>query len=64
MVCNYKIHGIKFCEAYKKQFNSNFVSVMPTNLYGMNDKYDEKPHVIPALIKKFLIAKKKRKKKR
>ena len=58
-----KIHGIKFCEAYKNQFNSNFVSVMPTNLYGINDKYDEKTsHVIPALIKKFLIAKKKKKK--
>ena len=54
-----KIHGIKFCQAYKKQFNSNFISVMPTNLYGVNDKYDEQiSHVIPALIKKFLIAKK------
>lgn len=58
-----KIHGVKFCQAYKKQFNSNFVSVMPTNLYGIHDKYDEKTsHVIPALIKKFLIAKKKKNK--
>ena len=58
-----KIHGVKFCQAYKKQFNSNFISVMPTNLYGVNDKYDEQTsHVIPALIKKFLIAKKKKSK--
>ena len=58
-----KIHGIKFCQAYKKQFNSNFVSVMPTNLYGYNDKYDrKKSHVIPALIKKFLTAIKKKEK--
>ena len=56
-----KIHGIKFCEAFKKQFNSNFISVMPTNLYGTNDKfYDDKiSHVIPALIKKFFSCKKK-----
>ena len=54
-----KIHGVKLCQAYKKQFNSNFISVMPTNLYGINDKFDnKKSHVIPALIKKFLIAKK------
>ncbi len=60
-----KIHGIKFCEAFKKQFNSNFISVMPTNLYGINDKfYDDKvSHVIPALIKKFLVAKKNKSKK-
>ncbi len=60
-----KIHGIKFCEAFKKQFNSNFISVMPTNLYGTNDKfYDDKiSHVIPALIKKFLVAKKNKLKK-
>jgi len=58
-----KIHGVKCCEAYKKQFNSNFISVMPTNLYGINDKYDEKiSHVIPALIKRFLLAKKNMKK--
>ena len=55
-----KIHGLKFCQAYKKQFNSNFVSVMPTNLYGYNDKYGQSSHVIPALIKKFLIAIKKK----
>ena len=58
-----KIHGVKLCQAYKKQFNSNFISVMPTNTYGVNDKYDEQTsHVIPALIKKFLIAKKKKSK--
>jgi GDP-L-fucose synthase len=58
-----KIHGVKLCQAYKKQFNSNFISVMPTNLYGINDKYDEQTsHVIPALIKKFLIAKNKKSK--
>ena len=58
-----KIHGVKFCQAYKKQFNSNFISVMPTNLYGVNDKYDEQTsHVIPALIKKFLFEKKKKSK--
>ncbi len=53
-----KISGIKMCEAYNKQYGSNFVSVMPTNLYGPNDNYDLKnSHVLPALIRKFHEAK-------
>ncbi len=49
-----KIAGIKMCEAYHDQYGSNFVSVMPTNLYGENDNYDlEKSHVLPALIRKM-----------
>tara|TARA_A100001011_G_C14153643_1_gene775104 strand:- start:18 stop:959 length:942 start_codon:yes stop_codon:yes gene_type:complete len=52
-----KIAGIKLCQAYRKQFGSNFISVMPTNLYGPNDNYDlNGSHVIPALIKKMHIA--------
>lgn len=55
-----KISGIKMCQAYRKQFNCDFISAMPTNLYGPNDNYDlNDSHVIPALIKKFWIAKKK-----
>ena len=54
-----KIAGIKMCESYYKQYGCNFLSVMPTNLYGINDKYDlENSHVIPALIRKFYEAKK------
>ncbi|POY39163.1 GDP-fucose synthetase [Solitalea longa] len=54
-----KIAGIKMCEAYRAQYGCNFVSVMPTNLYGPNDNYDlEKSHVLPALIRKFHEAKK------
>jgi GDP-L-fucose synthase len=53
-----KISGIKMCEAYRDQYGCNFVSVMPTNLYGINDNYDlEKSHVLPALIRKFHEAK-------
>jgi GDP-L-fucose synthase len=53
-----KIAGIKMCDAYRAQYGCNFVSVMPTNLYGPNDNYDlEKSHVLPALIRKFHEAK-------
>ncbi|HEX8549092.1 MAG TPA: GDP-L-fucose synthase [Cytophagaceae bacterium] len=53
-----KIAGIKMCEAYRSQYSSNFISVMPTNLYGPNDNYDLKnSHVLPALIRKFHDAK-------
>lgn len=53
-----KISGIKMCQAYKKQYDCNFISVMPTNLYGYNDNYDLKnSHVVPALIKKIHEAK-------
>ena len=49
-----KIAGIKMCESYYKQYGCDFISVMPTNLYGPNDNYDlEKSHVLPALIRKF-----------
>lgn len=54
-----KIAGIKLCDAYRDQHGCNFISVMPTNLYGPNDNYDlEKSHVLPALIRKFHQAKK------
>lgn len=53
-----KIAGIKLCDAYRDQYNCNFVSVMPTNLYGPNDNYDlQKSHVLPALLQKFHDAK-------
>ena len=53
-----KIAGIKMCEAYHSQYGCNFISIMPTNLYGQNDNYDlEKSHVLPALIRKMLIGK-------
>ncbi|MFZ7145427.1 MAG: GDP-L-fucose synthase family protein [Bacteroidota bacterium] len=53
-----KIAGIKLCEAYRSQYGCNFISAMPTNLYGPNDNYDlEKSHVLPALIRKFHEAK-------
>jgi GDP-L-fucose synthase len=53
-----KIAGIKLCEAYHDQYGSNFISVMPTNLYGYGDNYDlNKSHVLPALIRKFHEAK-------
>jgi GDP-L-fucose synthase len=53
-----KIAGIKMCEAYREQYGSNFVSVMPTNLYGPNDNYDlNNSHVLPAMIRKFHEAK-------
>ncbi len=53
-----KIAGIKMCDAYRHQYDSNFISAMPTNLYGPNDNYDLKnSHVLPALIRKFHEAK-------
>jgi len=53
-----KIAGIKLCESYYRQYNSNFYSVMPTNLYGPNDNFNlETSHVLPALIRKFHEAK-------
>jgi GDP-L-fucose synthase len=53
-----KIAGIKLCDAYRAQYGCNFISVMPTNLYGPNDNYDLKnSHVLPALIRKFHEAK-------
>lgn len=53
-----KIAGIKMCESYYRQYGDNFISVMPTNLYGPNDNYDlENSHVLPALIRKFYKAK-------
>ena len=54
-----KIAGIKMCDAYRSQYGCNFISVMPTNLYGPNDHYDlNNSHVLPALIRKFHEAKK------
>lgn len=53
-----KIAGIKLCEAYRDQYGCNFISAMPTNLYGPNDNYDlNNSHVLPALIRKFHEAK-------
>lgn len=53
-----KIAGIKMCDAFRSQYGCNFISVMPTNLYGPNDHYDLKnSHVLPALIRKFHEAK-------
>jgi len=53
-----KITGIKLCEHYNKQYGTNFISAMPTNLYGPNDNFDlETSHVLPALIRKFHEAK-------
>lgn len=53
-----KIAGIKMCEAYKRQYGTNFISVMPTNLYGPNDNFNlTNSHVLPALIRKFHEAK-------
>jgi len=52
-----KIAGIKMCQAYRKQYGFNAISVMPTNLYGINDNFDlENSHVLPALIRKFYEA--------
>jgi len=54
-----KIAGIKMCEAYRAQYGCNFISAMPTNLYGPNDNYDlQTSHVLPALIRKFHEGKK------
>jgi len=53
-----KIAGIKMCESYNLQYGTNFISVMPTNLYGPNDNFDlETSHVLPALIRKIHLAK-------
>ncbi|MEL7585562.1 MAG: GDP-L-fucose synthase [Prolixibacteraceae bacterium] len=53
-----KITGIKMCESYNLQYGTNFLSVMPTNLYGPNDNFDlEKSHVLPALIRKIYLGK-------
>ena len=53
-----KIAGIKLCEAYRRQYGANFISAMPTNLYGQNDNFDlTQSHVLPALIRKFHDAK-------
>lgn len=55
-----KIAGIKLCEAYRDQYGCNFISAMPTNLYGPNDNYDlNNSHVLPALIRKIHTAKRK-----
>lgn len=52
-----KIAGIKLCESYNLQYGTNYLSVMPTNLYGPNDNFDlEKSHVLPAMLRKFHIA--------
>lgn len=52
-----KIAGLKMCEAFRSQYGSDFISVMPTNLYGPNDNYDLKnSHVLPALMRKFFEA--------
>ena len=54
MVCNSKISGLMMCQAINKQFNKNFICLMPTNLYGPNDNFDlESSHVLPAMIRKF-----------
>jgi GDP-L-fucose synthase len=55
-----KIAGIKMCQSYNRQYETNFISVMPTNLYGLNDNYDlMDSHVLPALIRRFHEAKEK-----
>jgi GDP-L-fucose synthase len=53
-----KIAGLKMCESFNIQYNTNFIAVMPTNLYGYRDNYDlEKSHVLPALLRKFHLGK-------
>lgn len=53
-----KISGLKMCEFYKKQYGCNFISAMPTNLYGVNDNFNlQNSHVLPALLRKFIEAK-------
>jgi len=51
-----KLSGIKMCQAYRKQYGANFISVIPANVYGMNDHFDENGHVLAALVKKFYTA--------
>lgn len=54
-----KIAGIELCNSFRSQYGCNFISIMPTNLYGTNDNYDlENSHVLPALLRKFIVAKK------
>ncbi|WP_018479277.1 GDP-L-fucose synthase family protein [Pontibacter roseus] len=56
-----KISGIKLCDYYRAQYGCNFISVMPTNIYGPNDNYDlQNSHVLPALLRKFITARNKR----
>lgn len=53
-----KISGVEMCKFYKQQYGSNFISAMPTNLYGINDNFDlNNSHVLPALLRKFIEAK-------
>ncbi|RXK59438.1 GDP-L-fucose synthase [Lacibacter luteus] len=53
-----KIAGLKMCDAYRAQYGCNFISAMPTNLYGPNDNYDlQNSHVLPALLRKMIVAK-------
>jgi GDP-L-fucose synthase len=53
-----KIAGLKMCDAYRNQYGCNFISAMPTNLYGPNDNYDlQNSHVLPALLRKMIVAK-------
>ncbi len=53
-----KIAGMKLCESYNIQYGTNFIAVMPTNLYGPNDNFDlEKSHVLPALLRKIHLGK-------
>jgi GDP-L-fucose synthase len=54
-----KIAGIEMCDSYKAQYGCNFISAMPTNLYGTNDNYHpENSHVLPALVRRIILAKK------
>ena len=58
-----KIAGVKMCEAYNKQYKTNYICLMPTNTYGPNDNYHSlNSHFFPALIKRLTIAKLKKKK--
>jgi len=52
-----KIAGIKLCESYNRQHGTHYRSVMPTNIYGLNDNFDlENSHVLPAMLRKFHLA--------
>jgi GDP-L-fucose synthase len=53
-----KVAGLKMCEYYNRQYGTNFISIMPSNLYGKNDHYDEGAHVLASLVRKFYEAKK------
>ena len=58
MVCIAKITGVKACESIRKQYGKDYVSLMPTNLYGSHDNFDlQTSHVLPAMIRKFHEAK-------